>query len=152
MSLSALRDKTKAEHTNAVDATVPFEHSLLLFWLLRMACAFEFIGHGAFGIITKSGWVPYFGVVRIPEWLAYRLMPVVGSVDILFGFIVLLKPIRVVLLYMAVWGLWTASLRPLSGEPLWELIERAPNYLIPFALLYLRGIPSPWTNWKEWLQ
>jgi hypothetical protein len=45
---------------------------------------------------------------------------------------------------MAVWGLWTALLRPLSGEPVWELIERAPNYLIPFALLYLRGLPRTW--------
>jgi hypothetical protein len=26
---------------------------------------------------------------------------------------------------MAVWGLWTALLRPLSGEPFWETIERA---------------------------
>ena len=116
-------------------------HALLLFWLLRVACGLEFVGHGAFGVITKAAWVPYFGVAGIPEPWAYRLMPLVGSVDIFLGILVLLKPLRVVLLYMALWGFWTALLRPLAGEPLWELIERAPNYLVPLALLYLRGVP-----------
>ena len=125
-------------------------HTLLLFWLLRVACGLEFVGHGAFGIITKAAWVPYFELVGIPERWAYRLMPVVGSVDIFMGFLVLLKPIRVALLYMTVWGFWTALLRPLAGEPVWETVERAPNYLVPLALLYLRGIPRP-SQWQEWL-
>jgi hypothetical protein len=119
-------------------------HALLLFWLLRVAAGLEFIGHGAFGIITKAAWVPYFDLIGIPERWAYRLMPLVGSVDIFLGLLVLLKPIRAALLYMAVWGLWTALLRPLSGEPFWETIERAPNYLVPLALLYLRGLPRSW--------
>ena len=128
----------------AVDGT------LVLFWLLRVACGLEFVGHGAFGIITKAAWVPYFELVGISERWAYRLMPVVGSVDIFMGFLVLLKPIRAALLYMAVWGLWTALLRPLAGEPVWETVERAPNYLVPLALLYLRGVPRL-SAWKEWL-
>ena len=126
------------------DEIVTFDHGPLLFWLLRVACGLEFVGHGAFGIITKAAWVPYFELVGIPERWAYRLMPVVGSVDIFLGFLVLLKPIRAALLYMAVWGLWTALLRPLSGEPAWETLERAPNYLIPLGLLYLRGLPRSW--------
>ncbi len=120
------------------------DHQLLLFWLLRVAAGLEFIGHGAFGVITKAAWVPYFEVAGIPERWAYRLMPVVGSVDIFLGFLVLLKPPRIVLLYMAVGGLWTALLRPLSGESGWETVERAPNYLVPLALLYLRGLPRSW--------
>ncbi len=95
--------------------------------------------------------MPYFAVAGIPERWAYRLMPVVGSVDIFLGVLVLLKPLRIVLLYMAVWGLWTALLRPLTGDPVWETIERAPNYLIPATLLYLRGLPARPTNWREWL-
>mgnify|MGYP002143851831 CR=1 FL=1 len=43
--------------------------------------------------------------------------------------------VQAMLIYMAIWGLWTALLRPLSGEPFWETVERAPNYLVPFALL-----------------
>ncbi len=91
-------------------------------------------------------------MVGIPEPWAYRLMPLTGGVDIFLGFLVLFKPLRAALLYMAVWGLWTALLRPLAGEPLWETVERAPNYLIPAALLYLRGLPTGRRNWREWLR
>ena len=65
-----------------------------LYWLLRIACGLEFIGHGAFGVITKAAWVPYFGVMGIPARWAWKLMPVVGSVDIFLGLLVLLKPLR----------------------------------------------------------
>ena len=36
-----------------------------------------------FGFITKAAWVPYFGVVGIPEPWAWRLMPIVGTADVL---------------------------------------------------------------------
>src|SRR6185312_11842516 len=35
------------------------------------------------------------------------------------------------------WGLGTALLRPLAGEPIWEAVERAGNYGGPLALLLL---------------
>ncbi len=87
-------------------------------WIFRIAVATEFIGHGAFGIITKKAWVPYFGVVGIPEPRAWKLMPIVGTIDILLGLSVLFRPCRAALLYMTFWGLWTALLRLLSGEPI----------------------------------
>ncbi len=34
--------------------------------VLRLAVAGCFIGHGAFGLITKAQWVPYFALVGIP--------------------------------------------------------------------------------------
>ena len=108
-------------------AAVRPDHQLVLYWLLRVAAGLEFVGHGAFGVITKAAWVPYFDLVGIPERWAYRLMPVVGSVDIFMGFVVLFKPVRAALLYMAVWRLCTALLRPLYGERLWETVDRAPN-------------------------
>jgi len=108
-------------------------------WILRVGVAACFIGHGAFGIITKAAWVPYFGIWGIPEPWAWRLMPVVGGVDISIGILTLIQPIRAVILYMAVWGLQTAALRPLAGEGAWELLERAGNYGVPLAFLLLLG-------------
>lgn len=145
----ALRPRTVVPATASADGAtgatvVSLDQALVLFWLLRLATGFEYIGHGAFGIITKAAWVPYFGVVGIPERWAWRLMPLIGSVDITLGLLVLIKPVRLALIYMSVWGLWTALLRPLSGESGWEVVERAPNYLIPLALLYLRGFPRRW--------
>jgi hypothetical protein len=146
MASRALPHNVESVRGRLAERTLAVDHSLLLYWLLRIACVCEFIAHGAFGVITKAAWIPYFGVVGIPERWAWRLEPLVGSFDIFLGFLVLLKPIRAALIYMAVWGLWTALLRPLSGESFWEVVERAPNYLVPLALLYLRGLPASWTD------
>ncbi len=102
-----------------------------------MGAGLCFIGHGAFGFITKAAWVPYFGVVGIPEAWAWQMMPLVGALDITIGMSVLFAPRPIPIAYMAVWGLWTAMLRPLSGEPFFEALERAGNYGVPFALLLL---------------
>jgi uncharacterized membrane protein YphA (DoxX/SURF4 family) len=118
-----------------------------MYLVLRIASAMCFIGHGAFGIITKPIWCNYFAVFGIGHDLAYRLMPIVGSIDILLGLSLLLYPVRIVPAWLVFWGIVTASLRPLSGESFGELIERAGNFGAPLALLLLTG---PFTK-KNWL-
>ena len=108
-------------------------------YTLRIAVAMCFFGHGAFGIITKPVWCNYFAVFGIGHDMAYRLMPIVGSVDILLGILMIFYPMRAILLYLIIWGIVTASCRPLSGEPFGELIERAGNFGAPLALLIFSG-------------
>jgi hypothetical protein len=110
-------------------------------WCLRIGAAACFIGHGAFGIITKDSWVAYFGVVGMSRDLAYTLMPLVGTIDIVAGVMVLTSPRPAVLLYMTVWAAWTALLRPLAGESAFETLERAGNYGVPLALLLMHVMP-----------
>ena len=128
--------------------TLPLFHSRLTdralpacYWLLRIGAALCFIGHGAFGFITKSAWLPYFGVVHIPESWAWRLMPLVGAIDVMAATAVLYAPRSLPLVYMVVWATWTALLRPLAGESAWEALERAGNYGVPLAMLVLTGMP-----------
>jgi uncharacterized membrane protein YphA (DoxX/SURF4 family) len=122
---------------------------------LRLASAMCFIGHGVFGIITKPIWCNYFGVFGIGHDLAYRVMPVVGSIDILLGLSLLLYPIRVIPAWLVFWGAVTALLRPLSGESFGEFIERAGNFGAPLALLLLSGFRvsgermSGFRNWTS---
>jgi hypothetical protein len=108
-----------------------------IYYALRIASAMCFIGHGAFGIITKEIWCNYFGVFGIDHNMAYTLMPYVGTMDICFGILILFYPLRIVFAWLVVWGTFTALLRPLSGEPFAEFIERAGNYGAPLALLLL---------------
>jgi uncharacterized membrane protein YphA (DoxX/SURF4 family) len=120
-------------------------------YTLRIASAMCFIGHGAFGIITKPIWCNYFAVFGIGHDTSYRLMPLLGTVDILLGLSLLVYPLRVVAGWLVCWGVITASLRPLSGESVGELIERAGNYGAPLALLLLsmpasRGFRSWWSK------
>src|SRR5262245_31620007 len=116
-------------------------------WTLRIGTAMCFIGHGAFGIITKKAWVPYFAVVGIPEKWAWKLMPAVGITDITLGLVALFAPVRFFILYITLWCAWTAMLRPLAGESSWEAIERAGNYGVPLALLVLSGAPRSLRAW-----
>jgi len=118
-----------------------------LYWSLRLAVAACFIGHGAFGIITKADWLPYFAVAGIPDWLAWRLEPLIGTMDIAMGVLTLVNPRRGVLAWAVLWGFWTALLRPLAGQGVWEFIERAGNFGVPLAMLYMTG----WsTNLNAW--
>jgi len=121
--------------------------------VLRVATAMCFIGHGAFGIITKPIWCNYFALFGIGHDMAYRLMPVTGAIDILMGITMLIYPVAAVAGWLAVWGLITASLRPLSGEPLAEMIERAGNFGAALALLLLAGgIPKRIGGWFKPIQ
>ena len=137
----------EAVATAAAPESAHFDRLRLVHWIFRIAFLMEFVGHGAFGIMGKAAWVPYYGVVGIPESLAWRLMPVVGIMDICLGVVTFIRPMRALILYGAIWGLWTALLRPLSGEPIWETLERAGNYGVPLAFLLWSGWPRKASDW-----
>jgi uncharacterized membrane protein YphA (DoxX/SURF4 family) len=118
-----------------------------IYYTLRIASAMCFIGHGAFGIITKEIWTNYFAVFGIDHATAYTLMPYVGIIDICCGLLILFYPLRIVFGWLVIWGFITASLRPLSGEPFAEFLERAGNYGAPLALLLLTYfLKSKWLH------
>ncbi len=110
-------------------------------WTLRVGAFLCFVGHGAFGMMTKQAWLPYFAVAHIGPETAYKLMPLVGAVDVTMGCLVLLSPRPAVVYWMTLWAAWTALLRPLAGESGWEAIERAGNYGVPLAMIVLL---APW--------
>lgn len=103
--------------------------------VLRLGFAMCFIGHGVFGLMQKRDWLPFFDLFGIGEPLALQVMPLVGSFDIAVGLAALFAPIRLLFVYGAVWCVYTAALRPASGQSVGELVERAGNYGIPIALL-----------------
>lgn len=67
--------------------------------------------------------------------------------DLTVAFFVLVKPIRIVLVWASVWGFWTAFLRPMVGEAVWDFVERWANWGAPLALLCLRGFPKKLRDW-----
>jgi hypothetical protein len=119
----------------------------ILHWCFRLALCAEFVGHGAFGVMTKQAWVPYFTLLGFPEAWAWTLMPVVGSVDITLGVLALVAPTRAGLLYMGCWGFLTALLRPLAGEGGWEFLERSYNFGVPWLMLWLHGVGPQVRSW-----
>ena len=126
---------------SAVTGTVPPPSLRSGFeWTLRIGAAACFIGHGALGLNQTSAWTSYFAVVGIDPHHALVLMPWVGAFDGAMALSVLFFPSRAVVLYMIIWTVWTALLRPLAGESAWETVERSGNYGVPLALfLCLQG-------------
>lgn len=141
------------------------EHQKLISWVLRIAVAGEFIGHGIFAlgffpsqivgksilfIPQKAQWVGWIkDLLGVSPENAVFLLTLIGISDLCVALFVLIKPIRLVLLWAAVWGFWTALLRPVVGEPLWDFIERWANWAAPLALLLIIGWPK---TFKEWFR
>jgi hypothetical protein len=109
----------------------------------------EFVGHGAAGLTLKEAWVKYFAVYGFDRQTAFTMMPIVGTVDICLGILGFLSPRRWALVWCASWGLMTACLRPLAGESVWEVLDRAGNYGGPLAFLILAGFPRTLREWTE---
>lgn len=112
-------------------------------WILRIAVAGEFLGHGMFGIEGKEQWIGWISqLTGVDSATAAQLLFLIGVLDLFVALIVLLRPIRIVLIWAVFWGSWTAILRPIVGEPIWDFVERFANIGAPLALLILRGIPQ----------
>lgn len=146
-----------------------------LHWTLRVSLALCFIGHGAWGLVNKAGWLPFFASQGIEPELAWNLQRPIGVFDIAMGCLLLWKPRRIVVMWMFLWALWTAILRPLAGNltkvkvegewtvqlatdsmnvprmQTWEFWERAGNWG-PAFLLLLMGGAFLMTSSKSWLQ
>jgi hypothetical protein len=48
--------------TSIFDIKAQYTLEWKLHWLFRLALCCEFVGHGAFGVLTKQAWVVYFGI------------------------------------------------------------------------------------------
>lgn len=117
-------------------------------WVLRIAVAGEFIGHGVFALQGKKawiGWIQQFTGADVN--LASQLLFLIGLLDLLVALLVLVRPIRIVLLWATIWGFWTALVGPFVGESIWDFVERFANWGAPLALLLLVGLPKTIKDW-----
>lgn len=107
-------------------------------WVLRLGVAGEFAGHGVFALQGKAQWIDWFARFGVQDaGTAAQLLLFVGILDMALALLVLVKPIRAAVLWMALWGFWTALLRPIVGEPIWDFVERWANWSAPLALFFL---------------
>jgi hypothetical protein len=107
-------------------------------WVLRVAVAGEFIGHGVFAVQGKKDWVGWFAKFGVADVdLATQLLFWIGVMDIALALWLLWKPWKPAILWMAFWGFWTALVRPLVGLPVWDFVERWANWGAPLALWLL---------------
>ena len=123
-----------------------------ILWVLKIACGLNFLFHGAWGIVGKEAWIPFFGFAGIGEESAVILQRMVGVMDITLGLIVLFMPTRWAILWIFLWAVWTASLRPLTGSAWWYFFERAGNYGPPLAFFLYAGWGKTVKDWLRPIQ
>lgn len=113
-------------------------------YILRVAIACTFIGHGMNAIEIKPNWIHLITVYGFSAESAKTLMPWIGVLDIIIAVLVLIHPFRAVIIWAVFWAFATALTRFIAGEGIWEFIERASNWSIPFVLLLIMN----WGNKK----
>jgi len=117
-------------------------------WALRIGVFGEFLGHGIFALQHKVGWLKYFDSLGISNETANTLMTYIGVMDIALALAVLFIPFSAAILWMALWGLWTALIRwPIGPDPIWDFFERWANWGAPLALLFYYGVPRTFKDW-----
>ena len=128
---------------------------LKLEWLLRIAIASTFIGHGQAAYWLKPGFVDliigtmdtFLGddwrLAGQRESFALVMLPWIGRLDFLLAALILIpfKRLRTVALWMAIWGLVTAVSRVTAfGWERWpDILIRMANGGLPLLL---------WLEWK----
>ena len=107
-------------------------------WALRIGVAGEFIGHGMLAVTGNPQWVGWMQqLLHVSAATGTTLLLIIGLFDLVLAIAVLVKPVRPLLLWMAIWGFWTAILRPIVGQSIWDFIERSANWGAPLALYFL---------------
>jgi len=110
-------------------------------WALRIAVFGEFLGHGVLALQHKASFVALIeSFTGFEAAICAEILFVIGIIDLMVAFIVLFKPLRIVLAYAVFWGFVTALARPLyAGAGILAFVERFTNWGAPLALLLLRG-------------
>jgi len=112
-------------------------------WALRLAACATFAGHGVQAIQENPIFIDYMLAatmvlgVDVSETAAKEALFVIGILDILAAALLLLRPLRVVLYYMIIWGLITAFARPVHSG--WigtsDCLVRLIHSAAPLAIL-----------------
>ncbi|HEY4504971.1 MAG TPA: DoxX family membrane protein [Candidatus Paceibacterota bacterium] len=113
-------------------------HTNKAIWALRIGVAGEFLGHGVLALQGKADWIGWFAKFGVSDpGTAATLLTLVGIADVLVALIVLFRPIKPIVLWAVFWGFWTALVRPIVGQPIWDFVERFANWGAPLALYFL---------------
>ena len=117
--------------------------------ILRIGVFGTFLGHGIFAYMVKPEWLNFLIVAGIPTHLAPEIMQYIGLLDIIVAFTILIHPIKIVIIWAIFWTLATALIRPISGLPIWDFVERAANWAVPTALFLIKGWPRSFKDlWR----
>ena len=105
-------------------------------YILRIGVFLTFFGHGIVAVSGNPDWLKYIECIGISNYNAKLLINFIGYLDLFVAFSVLLRPNKYILIWATIWAFSTAVIRPISGESIWEFVERGSNWALPLALYF----------------
>lgn len=122
-----------------------------LYKLLMIGFVGTFLGHGVFAVRAKTGFIELlvksfarFGLT-ISDATGALLVIGIGAADLavaafmtyvlVTGKYAYSRTVEAIVLWGAVWGFATAFSRVTALGSWWDWVERAPNFMLPLALL-----------------
>jgi hypothetical protein len=61
--------------------------------------------------------------LAFPKNKPVLFLPVIGLIDIIVALIILIKPIRITVLWATIWAFSASLIRPISGETVFVLLK-----------------------------
>ena len=112
-------------------------------WILRIALAACFVGHGALAIEKNPAWLVFYHRFGLSDAFAHATMPWVGALDLAVAALLMLRPSKSLLVWALAWSICTALLRPLCGGDVFDVLVRASNWGAAVTLLAPRRFVLP---------
>ncbi len=120
---------------------IPGEHRAAVVTVLRATVFLLLLGHGGLALGEKPLLVEHYA------WLGFTRPELVcfwsGVFEISLAIALFARPLAPLLALALVWKLATELLFPLSGDWIFEFIERGGSYGAPLALLLLTRFSKP---------
>jgi hypothetical protein len=103
--------------------------------VLQLGLAATFLGHGVLAILQNPSWLPFLLFWGMKMSIAPKVMVFIGVLDVLIAILLIVKPTKPLLYWCLFWTVATALMRPLTGAPIWDFIERGGFMAIPLFLI-----------------
>ncbi|MFP6665842.1 MAG: hypothetical protein VB876_00925 [Pirellulales bacterium] len=111
-------------------------------WLLRIAAAMTFVGHGLNSLYLNPKFVDFLLAAAahiswdLSQSTAETVLRAIGVVDLAAAALMMLKRWRIIAFYMALWALVAATARLVHSGPEshFELLIRSGNYCVPLIV------------------
>ncbi len=116
----------------------------IIIWILKIGVFGIFFGHGIYAIQINASWIPFLEAIGLSNDFAIQIMPYIGYLDLVVAISVIIKPLRIILIWAVFWAFITALMRPITGGSILDFIERSGNWATPLSLLLL----LKWKNQK----
>jgi hypothetical protein len=109
-------------------------------WSLRLTTCLLLLGHGALGALNgKPALTAHYASIGLQNIVvgSLTLTRMIGGLEIVLAFAVLVAPFPSLLLGVCLWKMGTEALFMTAGSLSFEWIERAGSYMAPLALYAL---------------